>query len=298
MTEYTISWHRHELHLGRRTGIMGVLNVTPDSFSDGGKFHSPEAAVRQGEKMAADGADIIDIGGESTRPFSDPVSPEKELERVIPVIQKLSRRITVPISIDTTKAIVAEKAIAAGASMINDISALRMDPKMGALAADTNVPVILMHMRGDPKTMQATPTYRDLIAEILSFLQEAIQRAEKQHIPREKIIIDPGIGFGKTFGHNLMLIKNLNRFDRLGAPILVGPSRKKFIRAILKKDTEDDLPPDSPEVETGTQAVVAASIMNGAHIVRVHDVAATVATTKLVDAVVNAERSKLAATAT
>jgi len=276
---------------------MGILNVTPDSFSDGGKFFSLDAAVAQGEKLAADGADIIDIGGESTRPFSDAVSPEAEMERVIPVIKKLSRRVSVPISIDTTKAVVAEKAIDAGASMINDISALRMDPELGAVAAESGVPVILMHMLGTPKTMQAAPVYHDLISEIRSFLGDAIKRAEDQRIHREKIIIDPGIGFGKTFGHNLMLIKNLSQFDVLDTPMIVGPSRKKFIRAILKDDREDDIRPDLPVVETGTQAVIAASILNGAHIIRAHDVAATAATAKLTDAIVNAKSGDLADTA-
>ena len=265
--------------------VMGVLNVTPDSFSDGGIFFNFEDAVAHGEKLVKDGADIIDIGGESTRPFSDPVTAEDEIERVVPVIEKLAKRISIPISIDTTKAKVAKKALEAGASIVNDIGALRLDTGMGPVVAEFGVPVILMHMLGTPKTMQDFPKYDDLIKEIKSFLADSIKRAEKSKIPRANVIIDPGIGFGKTVKHNLLLIKNLNQFSSLNVPVLIGSSRKAFIRKILKNETDQDIKPDLPIVETGTQASIAAAILNGAHIVRVHDVANTFATVKIADAI-------------
>jgi len=281
---YKLSCADYELELGRQTCIMGVVNVTPDSFSDGGKFFTGDAAVAQGEKLAAEGAAIIDIGGESTRPFSDPVSSEEEIQRVVPVIEKLSERISVPISIDTTKAAVARRAIEAGASIINDISSLRFDPELAAVAVEFDTPLILMHMLGNPKTMQVAPVYDDLIAEVRGFLEAAIQRAGERGIAKSKIVIDPGIGFGKTIAHNLLLIKHLQAFQSLDAPILVGSSRKAFIRKILKEEQDADIPPDLPIVETGTQATVTAAVLNGAHIVRVHNVANSVATVKIADA--------------
>ncbi len=277
------------MEFGHQTRIMGVVNVTPDSFSDGGKFLSTEAAVTQGKKLAADGADILDIGGESTRPFSDPVPVDEEIERVIPVIEQLATNISIPISIDTMKAEVARRAIKAGASIINDISALRFDPALGAVAADCGLPVVLMHMLGSPKTMQVSPTYTDLISEISDFLQNAMKRAEQQGIAKSNIIIDPGIGFGKTVSHNILLIRQLQSFSALDAPILVGPSRKLFIRKLLKDEHIDDIPPDMPIVETGTQAAVAAAVLCGAHIVRVHDVANTRATIRILDAMKTAQ---------
>ena len=271
---------------------MGVVNVTPDSFSDGGKFFNTDAAVARGEKLAADGAHILDIGGESTRPFSDPVAVEEEIRRVVPVIAKLAQRVSIPISIDTMKAEVARKAVEAGASMINDVSALRFDPGLAGVAEEFGTPLILMHMLGDPKSMQVSPAYNDLIGEIRGFLEEAILRCEKQGVAKSKIIIDPGIGFGKTITHNLLLIGQLQALQTLDAPILIGSSRKAFIRKILKDENVDDIPADLPIVETGTQATVAASILNGAHIVRVHDVANTLATAKVVDAIINAQDSR------
>jgi dihydropteroate synthase len=264
---------------------MGVVNVTPDSFSDGGKFFGRDAAVAQGQKLAADGADILDIGGESTRPFSDPVSVDEEIERVIPVIEKLADHLTIPISIDTMKAEVARRAIEAGASMINDVSALRFDPDLGRVAREFDTPVVLMHMLGSPKTMQDSPTYDNLIADISDFLKDAIARAQKHGISRSKLIVDPGIGFGKTVSHNLILIRHLQSFASLGVPILIGPSRKAFIRKLLKDDHSNDIPPDLPIVETGSQAAVAAAVLCGAHIVRVHDVANTQATIRILDAI-------------
>jgi len=272
------------MEFGRKTCIMGVVNVTPDSFSDGGNFFGSDAAVAQGEKLAADGADILDIGGESTRPFSGPVPEDEEIRRVMPVIEKLAKRLSIPISIDTMKAAVARRAIEAGASMINDISALRFDPDMAAVAKAFDTPVVLMHMLGDPKTMQKSPSYDDLIFEIRNFLEEAIRRAEGQGISKSKLIIDPGIGFGKTVSHNLLLINHLAAFASLEVPILIGPSRKAFIRKLLKDEQSEDISPDSPIVEIGTQAAIAAAVLRGAHIVRVHDVANTRATIRILDA--------------
>ena len=288
---YSLSWPNYTLELGRRTCIVGVVNVTPDSFSDGGKFYATDAAVTQGEKLVADGADILDIGGESTRPFSEPVSVQAEIQRVVPVIEQLAQRVSVPISIDTTKAEVARQAIKVGASIINDVAAFRFDPDLAAVAVEYETPVILMHMLGKPKSMQVSPSYDDVIAEIRAFLEEAVARVENQGIPRARAIVDPGIGFGKTVSHNLLLIKHLQAFRSLDVPILIGPSRKAFIRKILKDTHSEDLRPDLPLVETGTQAAVAAAVLNGAHIVRVHDVANTVATAKILDAMLNTQEN-------
>ena len=289
MKPYSLAWGKHCLDFGKRTYIMGVLNVTPDSFSDGGKFFTFDDAVAQGYKLFEDGADILDIGGESTRPFSNPVSEKEEILRVVPVIETLSKRIPIPISIDTTKAGVAEQAIKAGASMINDVSSLSFDPKMANVVADYGVPVILMHMLGNPKTMQIEPFYDDIIGEIKTFLENAIDQAENKGISRLKIIIDPGIGFGKTVGHNLLLIKRLHEFKALKVPIMIGTSRKAFIRNILKDNAAQEINADSVMVESGTQASVAAAILNGAHIIRVHDVANTRVTVKIIDAIKNAQ---------
>jgi dihydropteroate synthase len=289
MRNFNLAWGNHRLDLGRRTCIMGVLNVTPDSFSDGGDFFTVDDAVTQGYRLFKEGADVLDIGGESTRPFSDAVSVEEEIQRVVPVIERLSKRISIPISIDTTKADVAEHAIKAGASMINDISSLRFDPEIADVAVDYGVPVILMHMLGNPKIMQIEPKYDDLIGQIKAFFENEIDLAEQKGISKSKIIIDPGIGFGKTFGHNLSLIKNLHEFKTLNVPILIGTSRKAFIRHLLEDETKKDVHPQSRIVETGTQASVAAAVLNGAHIVRVHDVASTRITVKIIDAIKNGQ---------
>jgi dihydropteroate synthase len=243
-----------------KTFIMGILNITPDSFSDGGSFIKADTAVEHAINMVEEGADIIDIGGESTRPGSD-----AKLERVIPVIEKLSGRIRVPISIDTYKAGVAQKAIDAGASIVNDISGLRSDPDMPGVVSRNEVPVVIMHIKGTPKNMQTNPIYGNLIEEIIEYLGESIAIAEKAGIHDEKIIVDPGIGFGKTFEDNLEIIKELSKFKRLGKPLLIGTSRKAFIGKVLGDAPVGD------RVE-GTSAAVAISIMNGADIVRVHDV--------------------------
>ena len=287
--QYHLSWPNHELNLGRQTCIMGVVNVTPDSFSDGGKFFDTEVAIAQGLKLAADGADILDIGGESTRPFSDPVSTEEEIRRVVPVIKELAQRVSIPISIDTTKSEVARRAIEAGASIINDVAALRFDPGLAALVVEYDTPLILMHMLGEPRSMQVSPDYDNLIDDIRTFLEDAVHRAVELGVPRSKIIVDPGIGFGKTVTHNLLLLKHAQAFASLDLPVLIGPSRKAFIRKILKQAHEEDIRPDLPMVATGTQAAVAAAVLNGAHIVRVHDVANTVPTVKILDALRDAE---------
>lgn len=268
---------------------MGVLNITPNSFSDGGRFFSFDAAVSQGLKLAEAGADILDIGGESTRPFSDPLPVEEETRRVLPVIKKLFKQISIPISIDTTKAEVARQALDTGAAMVNDVSALRHDPDLAKVVAVYQVPIILMHMQGTPKTMQIAPHYDDLMGEVKSFLADAAARAQAAGIPHEHIIIDPGIGFGKSFGHNLFLINHLYQLRSMGFPVLLGPSRKAFIRNILKNEGETDIDPYSEIVAAGTQAAVAAAILNGADMVRVHDVSRTRPTVAICDAIKNAK---------
>jgi len=292
MVPSDLVWGQQRLKFGPRPLIMGILNITPDSFSDGGLFLSPQDALDQAEKMVAAGADIIDIGGESTRPFSKTIDAAEELRRVIPVIKALAQRIQIPISIDTTKAEVARHALEAGATIINDISALRMDPDVATVAATHAVPIILMHMKGTPRDMQVAPEYDDLLGEIYTFLQTAVAAAQNSGIPKSKIIIDPGIGFGKTLEHNLIILKNLGRLNQMGLPVLVGASRKTFIRKLIKPDHLEDIDPLSPIVGTGTQAVVAIAAMNGAQIIRVHDVAQTLATLKIVAAIQAAETSK------
>lgn len=288
MTRFTLAWGARRLALGPRTRIMGVVNVTPDSFSDGGRFLKHEAAIDQGLRLLDEGADILDIGGESTRPFSDPVALEEELRRVLPVVEALARREGALISIDTTKAEVARRALEAGAAMINDVSALRVDAEMGPLAARYGVPVVLMHMLGTPKTMQVDPHYEDVVAEVGDFLRRAVERAVAAGIDASLLIIDPGFGFGKTFDHNLQLLKDLHRLHDLDLPLLVGTSRKAFIRHLLKPPGQADLPADLPSVAAGTQASVAAAALKGAHVVRVHEVAETRATLKIIDAIRNA----------
>jgi dihydropteroate synthase len=267
---------------------MGIVNVTPDSFSDGGRFYKTEDALKQAQRLVSAGADIIDVGGESTRPFADEVGADQEMDRVVPVIEALARTFPIPISVDTTKASVAEAALNAGAAIINDVSAFEMDPTIATVAARHDVPVILMHMLGEPRTMQLDPDYDNVVANVRDYLKTAMERAVAAGIDRSKIIIDPGIGFGKTLEHNLLLIRHLHALAALDAPILMGTSRKTFIRKLVTpSDQIDQLPPDHPLVETGTQASVAASVAHGAHIVRVHDVANTRATLAVFDAIRN-----------
>jgi len=267
---------------------MGILNATPDSFSDGGKFNTFETAVSQGIKLVKDGADILDIGGESSRPFSTPVSEQEELDRVIPVIETLSKKINVPISIDTVKAVVAKEALNAGAAIINDISAFEKDPAMADIAAQTGVPVVLMHMKGTPQTMQESPDYDDLMLEITDYLTQRTAFALEKGIKKKNIILDPGIGFGKTVEHNLVLINHLEKIMALGLPVLMGPSRKSFIQKILSETEGVTIGPDNHKTEYGTLAAVAASIMKGAHIVRVHDVQKVKSFTRIIDSIRNA----------
>jgi dihydropteroate synthase len=241
---------------------MGVVNVTPDSFSDGGVFFKRDAAVVHAQQLIAEGADIVDIGGESSRPGSEPVSEEEELRRVIPVIEALAPTINVPISIDTYTPAVAEAALNAGARIINDITGLR-NPEMIRVAAEHNATVVLMHMQGEPKTMQHKPQYIDVVADIISFFEERIEAARTQGV--EKIIVDPGIGFGKTLEQNLEILHRLNEFTKLGYPVLVGASRKSFIGTVTGAEVGDRLP--------GTLAAHMMAVLNGATMLRVHDVA-------------------------
>ena len=263
-THYTIRCRKRTFKLGKQTLLMGVLNVTPDSFSDGGLFFDKEKAIAHGLRMVEEGADLIDIGGESTKPGSKPLGLEEELRRVIPVIEALVKEVDVPISIDTYKSTVAKKAIEAGAQMINDISGLNFDPDLAQVAAKEDVPLVLMHIRGTPETMQKHVHYESLFSEILQYLRESIQRAESAGLDPGQIIIDPGIGFGKTLEDNLLIIKNLQEFRILGKPILLGTSRKTFIGKILHAEVTERL--------EGTLSSIAIGVLNGAHIIRCHDV--------------------------
>jgi len=274
---FTLSWSDYTLNLDQRTHIMGILNVTPDSFSDGGQYLELNKAIEHGLGMANDGADIIDVGGESTRPYSKKTSTNEEIDRVIPVIEVLHKELTIPISIDTYKSDVAREALNAGASMINDISALRFDPHMASIASNAKVPLTLMHMKGTPDNMQENPTYDDLISEIMKFLKDAIKRSVTAGIREDLIIVDPGIGFGKTFDDNLKIIKELFRFGSLQRPILLGTSNKSFIGHILDKEVH--------ERDIGTMATIATGVMNGAHIVRVHNVKKAAETAKITDSI-------------
>jgi dihydropteroate synthase len=246
--------------------VMGVLNVTPDSFADGGRFFDPDAALAQARALVVAGADILDIGGESTRPFADPVPLDEELRRVLPVIETLAPEITVPISIDTYKAKVARAALSAGATLINDISALRFDPEMAPLAAEMQAPVVLMHMQGTPRDMQRQPHYHNLLGELRDFFQERLDFAASRGLAPELLVLDPGIGFGKTGAHNLEILNHLEVFLDLGAPILLGPSRKAFIGRLTGQ-------PAGEERDIGTLAALALAVLRGARIVRTHNVA-------------------------
>ncbi|MDB9427860.1 dihydropteroate synthase [Microcystis aeruginosa CS-555/01A07] len=268
----------HIFAWGKRTYIMGVLNVTPDSFSDGGEFDNVENALLQAMKMIEAGADIIDIGGQSTRPGAQEISLEAELSRVIPVITAIRQQSSIPISLDTTRAIVAAEGIAAGADLINDISGGTFDRLLLPTVAKLAVPIILMHLRGNPQTMQSLTHYDDLVKEIKEFLQDRVKEAVQWGIARENIIIDPGIGFAKTGTQNLELLRELKQFRDLDLPILIGLSRKRFIGEITGKD-------DPKERVFGTVAACAIAIAKGADILRVHDVAAIVDVSKVVDAI-------------
>jgi dihydropteroate synthase len=246
---------------------MGVLNTTPDSFSDGGAFLDPAAALSHAHVMAAEGADLIDIGGESTRPGAEPVAEDEELRRVMPVIEALGARAEVPVSVDTSKAGVARAALAAGATFVNDVTALRGDPDMAAVVAGAGADVCLMHMLGEPRTMQRDPRYDDVVAAVKAFLEERLSFAVAEGIPAERIWLDPGIGFGKTLAHNLELLRRLGEIVALGRPVVVGASRKRFLGALTGKPETDRV--------AGTVAANVIAYERGAHMFRVHDVAAT-----------------------
>lgn len=273
-----LTWANFSFDFSKKTYIMGILNVTPDSFSDGGLYYDTSSAIERAYRMVDEGADIIDIGGESTRPGSEQVTIGEELRRTIPVIESLAGKLTIPLSIDTYKSEVAKRALDAGASMVNDISGLRFDPEMLEVVSEYKVPVVIMHIKGTPKNMQQNPVYEALLPEIMDYIRMSIQIAEQSGISGDKIIIDPGIGFGKTFDHNLEIINNLHEFTLLEKPIMVGPSRKAFIGKIL-----GDVP--ATERLEGTAATVVICIMNGANIVRVHDVKEIVKVVKVVDAI-------------
>ncbi len=264
--------------LGKKTLVMGILNLTPDSFSDGGLYYDKKTAFLRARQIEEDGADILDIGGESTRPGSESVKLEDEIDRVIPLIRKLKKTIRIPISIDTSKSEVARLALEYGASMVNDVTGLRGDSSMASVAARYKAPVVIMHMKGLPRTMQVNPKYRNLIPEIISNLKEGIRIARSAGIDKDKIIIDPGIGFGKRTRHNLQILDRLSEFKKLGYALLIGTSRKSFIGNIL------DLPVDMRLM--GTAATVAVAIYNGADIIRVHDVKEMVQVARMVDAIV------------
>lgn len=265
------------LEFGKRSFVMGILNVTPNSFSEKGAHFDADTAVRRGMEMADEGADIIDVGGESTRPGAEPVSTEDELNRIIPVIERLATRVNIPISIDTYKAEVAKKALEAGADIVNDISGLRFDPAMAGIVADHNAAVIIMHIKGTPRDMQVSPTYQSLIQEVIGYLEESIRMAEAAGVAPDKIVVDPGIGFGKTLGHNLTIMKNLEAFKALGKPILLGTSRKSFIGKITGTEVDERV--------IGTAATVAIGVLKGANIVRVHDVKEGLQAVRMADAI-------------
>jgi len=278
--KYLLKVASGKLLLGERTLVMGVLNVTPDSFSDGGKFFADEQAMQHAVQMEIDGADLIDVGGESTRPGSEAISIEAELRRILPVLDGLRRLLKIPISIDTQKAEVAEAALDAGAQIINDISGLKNDPRIAEVAARRRVPLILMHRRGEPRTMQAGPFARDVMKDVMQGLRKSVDIARKAGVAKSQIVLDPGIGFGKSFAQNYELLQKLPQLVKLGYPLLVGTSRKGFLGATLARDGK---PAPPQERIWGTAATVTASILNGAHIVRVHDVEEMVKVARVAD---------------
>jgi dihydropteroate synthase len=273
------------LTLGDRTLVMGVLNVTPDSFSDGGAYLDSEMAIARGLELERDGADILDIGGESTRPGASPISAEEQLRRILPVIRALHKKLKIPISVDTRSANVAAAALAAGAEIVNDVSGLRTDAQFGAIAGRANAAWILMHMRGTPQTMQKGPFARDVIRDTKSGLRAAMARAKNSGIPKTQLLVDPGIGFGKSHEQNFEILARLPGLASLGCPIVIGTSRKAFLGKALAKSGQPAVPPDARLL--GTAATVTAAILGGAHIVRVHDVAEMAGVARIADSILN-----------
>ena len=281
-----------KLVCGARAAVMGIVNVTPDSFSDGGRFLDPDAAVAHGIELAGQGADVLDVGGESTRPGAAPVPVDEELRRVIPVVERLAATTSVPVSVDTTKAAVARAAIDAGASVVNDVSAGRLDPNILGVAAEAGAGYVVMHMQGEPRTMQAEPHYDDVVAQVGDFLADRVGAARAAGVPEGAIAADPGIGFGKTVEHNLRLLAGLPAIaERVGVPVMVGASRKTFVGKVLAGAgaASGDLPVD--QREEGTLATVVWAVERGASIVRVHDVLPAVRAVRLLDALRAAEAS-------
>ena len=284
---------RSILELETRVHVMGVLNVTPDSFSDGGEYDDCERAVARALEIEAEGADVLDLGGESTRPGSKRVSVETELERVLPVLERLNGQLRIPISIDTTKREVARAAIECGAEIINDISGLRFDPGLAEVAAESGAGLVLMHSRATPETMQKSAPVEDIFAEVIAGLGQAIEQASRSGVRREQLILDPGIGFGKTREQNLQLINGLGRLAQaFGLPVLLGPSRKSFIKRTLDQLMKASERDEEREQLAGTAASVAVGVLRGARILRVHDVGEMVALVRLVEAILssNGER--------
>jgi dihydropteroate synthase len=279
---YTINLKNEKtIELGERTLVVGVLNVTPDSFSDGGLSFEPARAIERALEMEAEGADIIEIGGESTRPGASRLSADEELSRVLPVLKAVSGKLQLPISIDTYKSEVAAAALAEGAMIVNDVSALRFDPAIADVVGRERAALVLMHMRGDPATMQKMPPSSDIFAEIESDLQVAIQLARSRGLNRNQLVIDPGVGFGKTLEQNLAIINQLERFESFDLPLMIGTSRKSFIGKLTGRPERERL--------FGTAASVAAAIMRGAHIVRVHDVREMIEVTRVIDAMISGQ---------
>jgi dihydropteroate synthase len=269
---------RHgKIETSGRTAIMGIVNVTPDSFYDGGRRLEPSRAIADGVAMVEAGADILDIGGESTRPGAKPISEEEELARILPVVSGLRREVDIPLSIDTYKYVVARRALDAGADIVNDISALRFDPELVSLVAAEKIPVVLMHMQGKPQTMQSEPHYQDVVRDVRDFLAAQLYEAMDSGIEAERIILDPGIGFGKTLEHNLQLLRGLPALAALGQPLLVGASRKNFIGRLLGAEPDQRL--------EGSLAAAVAAVLAGANLLRVHDVAETVKAVRVADAI-------------
>ena len=269
---------RHEFRFPRPTLVMGVLNVTPDSFSDGGQFYSIEKALERAAQMLREGADVLDLGGESTRPGAVSVSAEEEIRRVVPVIEVLARRVSVPLSVDTQKPEVARAALLAGASIVNDIAAHRADGAMARVVAEFRAGYVAMHMQGTPQTMQQNPTYSDVVHEVDAFFTERLARLEALGVRREQVVLDPGIGFGKTLEHNLVLLRALPRFAHHGRPVLLGVSRKSFLGKLTGAESPADRLP-------GALACAALAVRDGVQILRVHDVRETVAAVRVAEAI-------------